>query len=542
LIGSTVSKGEEKRLLRSAFGSFNSDSVHLPPILTDVSSMAQIYTNSSDKHALSQLILNHECEVNSYDREIAKRRGSIALLETRKNGALKTMAKLRTFLSPIHKLPTELLTRVFMGILDYPERWYGHRRRMAFILSHVCQRWRDVSLSFPTLWTSLYLLEADWHASGLADIVTCYMVRSQNHPLTLNLGLPNKGDLHGGRLRPALEVLVRHSARWQSLTISGCPIRLLDHPVFYTIKNQLPLLQHLDFQQLHTVRHIATDYDVFSDCPRLSTIRMEWLPSYVQEGPLLSEMQLPWSQVRTWKVSVREFTTLMSRPCKRLKTLCIRDLDQDDPEDFSVNEKLVSKISSLKLEGCGMALLSLLDATSFPHLSSLDISSYKPILNAPLLDSLARITCLNLNVSPDLLVGSAEIVSLLRQTPMLHTFCLGSYFSDSVLSQEFFGSLTLSHERILTPTPLLPALENFTLWLSRVPEADAKAILDMLTSRWLPDPDYAKLVGAASLKNVTIKLNRDRVEKTFFSSDMPALLDLRAAGMRIDVVCSIQYF
>ena len=64
-------------------------------------------------------------------------------------------------LSPIHALPVELLSRVFMlGQPDgtpYPEFPPDFSQTFEVLVSHVCRHWRQVALDTPSLWTTIHL-------------------------------------------------------------------------------------------------------------------------------------------------------------------------------------------------------------------------------------------------------------------------------------------------------------------------------------------------------------------------------------------------
>ncbi|KIM75160.1 hypothetical protein PILCRDRAFT_79293, partial [Piloderma croceum F 1598] len=56
-----------------------------------------------------------------------------------------------TLLSPIRRLPHELLGEIFRYCL--PRNYHKKGAHKAVMLpSHVCKHWRDVALSTPTLW------------------------------------------------------------------------------------------------------------------------------------------------------------------------------------------------------------------------------------------------------------------------------------------------------------------------------------------------------------------------------------------------------
>ncbi|KDQ18840.1 hypothetical protein BOTBODRAFT_184697 [Botryobasidium botryosum FD-172 SS1] len=56
-------------------------------------------------------------------------------------------------LTPIHILPVEILTQIFLLGATDDIRSFKSFPRFSTAISHVCQLWRDVSLSTPSLWT-----------------------------------------------------------------------------------------------------------------------------------------------------------------------------------------------------------------------------------------------------------------------------------------------------------------------------------------------------------------------------------------------------
>ncbi|KAL0569743.1 hypothetical protein V5O48_012219 [Marasmius crinis-equi] len=533
--------------------------------MPNTNSLPERLTYPCDKHVISQFPLNREMEVKDRDREIAKYRAAITLLENRKNGAPESMANLRSFLAPIHTLPTEVLTPIFIEAIHgtdetHVSRRRRRRRRIPFVLSTVCQRWRDIALCFPGLWTQLRVLKGDWETDGIKDILDCYVTRSQKCPLTVELnlpitlgGLPFMDHRVDDYLRPVLEALIQHSTRWEHLKITGRTALLLYHPVFYKIKGRLPVLHHLEILQHYGnggVIYTESNYDLFSDCPQLRTVDTEWPPYIVDDAALLQQLQFPWSQIRSWMIDVEEWKELRSRPCDSLVHLEIDDYKEEESPDMSESEEtLTSNLTSLKLVGPGVRtgttqLCSVLDSTLFPRLSSLELENLSQSWFTPLLGCLTRssssctITRLTLEIVSitSETITNGQIVSLLRNTSSVRALSLKH---ELPLSRGLLKKFALSHANFPAPTPILPLLEEFSLVLNNTPQMDDNTIMDVLATRWLPDPDYAKSVRATCLRSVTVKFPANPLRaksKKFFQPDMASLHDLRAAGMRIDVV------
>ena len=91
--------------------------------------------------------------------------------------AIRLASTVQNEKTPISKLPTEIFLHICE--LACPQK----TRRSIFdviALTHVCRRWRDVLLSYPIIWSCIYVL----HDSPLVITV---LQRSQGVPLTVNI-------------------------------------------------------------------------------------------------------------------------------------------------------------------------------------------------------------------------------------------------------------------------------------------------------------------------------------------------------------------
>ncbi|EPQ53417.1 hypothetical protein GLOTRDRAFT_94678 [Gloeophyllum trabeum ATCC 11539] len=116
--------------------------------------------------------------------------------------------------TPVHNLPMELLSKIFLN-LQLEGKELG-REFMPFILTHVCQRWRQCACSIPELWHDIAVTE-DRDPSSIAEIpskgfneclqiwracfVRCSSMRLELTPAMLCMIFPNPMEL------PVLESL-----------------------------------------------------------------------------------------------------------------------------------------------------------------------------------------------------------------------------------------------------------------------------------------------------------------------------------------------
>jgi hypothetical protein len=86
---------------------------------------------------LAQIVADSRCTIKQFQRERAALEEKIS----------RTLA----YVSPIRRLPAELLRLIFMMNFDeYP--------CCAWILSSVCSQWRRLALSMPKLWSKVWYL------------------------------------------------------------------------------------------------------------------------------------------------------------------------------------------------------------------------------------------------------------------------------------------------------------------------------------------------------------------------------------------------
>jgi len=162
-----------------------------------------------------------------------------------------------TLLSPVRRLPPELLGEIFRYCL--PQNYHEKGAHKAVMLpSHVCKHWRDVALSTPTLWTNVVLHVTNETFESRAALVTTWFARSGGLPLSFTLsGREN--------LLPILAFLLQYCNRWQyiNLCVPSETLRCLE-----AAKGHLQRLEtvRLDFGYRDTSYSVER---IFESAPRL---------------------------------------------------------------------------------------------------------------------------------------------------------------------------------------------------------------------------------------------------------------------------------
>ena len=186
------------------------------------------------------------------------------------------MAKVLNEGTPTHRIPPEILTRILYLAVD--RGFEGHAEPI-IPLTHVCRYWRTLLLSYPRMWSTLYM------KPGNPRITSEWLARSQNVPLTVitvfndaydhlpcryqDSATATLADANDHRVCPrhkavlSLDQLLPHRSRIRDLDVllhssdpewddddhrdDGEPM-LLNHRFF---RETLPNLQRLDFRAIH---------------------------------------------------------------------------------------------------------------------------------------------------------------------------------------------------------------------------------------------------------------------------------------------------
>ncbi|KAG1868278.1 hypothetical protein DFJ58DRAFT_678728, partial [Suillus subalutaceus] len=93
----------------------------------------------------------------------------------------------RQFSSAIWRLPTEILSQIFLYCLPEDKEFPSPIRSQApLLLTGICRRWREVAVDLPSLWCTLQLT-ADNHWYRRARFYDSWLKRSAGRPLSLTL-------------------------------------------------------------------------------------------------------------------------------------------------------------------------------------------------------------------------------------------------------------------------------------------------------------------------------------------------------------------
>ena len=246
----------------------------------------------SEESAIRGWLLDVDSDLSRLEGEIRRAQAVLDALQ-RKHQVLSDARKQHTLLlSPVRRLPVELLSEIFVLSLpgDWKERIHDFRRAVMLPAS-ICKHWRNVALSTPKLWNSISFRLKARAAQADVDLAQTWVARSGRLLLSIRFfGLhdhdPNLADLH-----PVIDVIVAHAHRW------GYADFELTNPLLnqiHSAKYRLPHLHTLLIGHSHVTDN-RPPIDVFEVAPQLNNLTISHI--------VLGNLTLSWTRLTTIHMS-----------------------------------------------------------------------------------------------------------------------------------------------------------------------------------------------------------------------------------------------
>ncbi|KAJ7629793.1 hypothetical protein DFH06DRAFT_1225418 [Mycena polygramma] len=146
----------------------------------------------------------------------------------------KVQQRLDSYKYPVLTLPSELVSEIFVRVLPpYPDLPQPVDQSSPTTLTQICQRWREIALGTPALWSAISSFDFDEERE--LGIFKLWLQRSRHCPLSIQLGTDRNWAS-----KELVEAVVPHRARWQNLKIDVEVenLRVFDGP--------MPLLRRLE--------------------------------------------------------------------------------------------------------------------------------------------------------------------------------------------------------------------------------------------------------------------------------------------------------
>lgn len=315
---------------------------------------------------------------------------------------------------PVHRLPNETLETIFDFACwgDHVLNIMGKARLPAEVaISHVCRRWRIVSLQFAPLWTVLTFQEMPPFTKTRA-----YLERSKSQPLVINVEMtswkgqgPKPEELEPGDdisthipvyypsfVHRAFQFLSPHVHRWKTFGLITLDPALMRLALYYLSKlDGAPILESIN---LAIARPDARGIDEISEDPWKVTPfkgnqpclkRVHLLATPIEwSGPLFTNLEVyDIASMRPGSGPAFEDLLHTFNTSSQLKQLSFRGAspqvedDDDWPEDKTIK---LEELETLVLELADPChTRDLLDRLYLPNICHLRLTLGKPFVGNP---------------------------------------------------------------------------------------------------------------------------------------------------------------
>ncbi|KAK1235266.1 hypothetical protein PQX77_001515 [Marasmius sp. AFHP31] len=511
--------------------------------LSEISNLLRQTVTSSDRDTVSRLLHNTEQELRGCDAEINRLRIAMQSLENRKEGLKNTVERYRSLLSPIRRLPAEILAHIFSFACTRNE--IGSDPPPAFRLSMVCGHWRDVALSTAGLWSSLFILFVKWQNRfpALRRVVLMFMERSGVHPLHLSLSVYIKSNAKANmEMQSVVDVLTRSCSRWEevmlaSFTEASCLDALLRYNGSFPALQKVQVVTLCDPSRLLNLFRCSTSLHTLSvTLSRLS-------------GDVVHSIDLPWNQIKTLQISTVHPSPVLSLLTKlpRLETLDLSSIPNDEVHFHHTSHTI--KSLALRYNSPGDDGRAMLKHLTIPNLSALEIKKCWPDTvptrswGSSIADFLTRsgcsLTSLRLN---EVSLYDQQLIALLELTPTLTTLEIEEWQpmmpEDYLLTGTFLRRFIVVHQpEALHPGRriLLPRLTDIVFKVVQKEGLVEQDFFDLVASRWIPDPDRAREIGVECLRSVRITMVKGNSTASNSEYTLSTLECFRDAGLWVEV-------
>ncbi|KAJ8075493.1 hypothetical protein PM082_021123 [Marasmius tenuissimus] len=472
--------------------------------------------SKADRAEVMNYLRDTERNYRNGQVEINKYKAMISMLESKREAMKKEMEKYRTLLSPVHRLPSELLSRIFEDCCEY--NFLDLTMPPASSLSMVCGRWREIALSSPGLWSSICITghhrvvheevtdeevtfeEEILRGNSLVNRLRLCLERSVPAPLQLDITILDNSSHYRSKQSVLSNIIMRllaeHSERWEVLNYQGSDFFASSAAG----ESNFPLLRRLRLgigQGRSDNGDPTLPLDRFLSCAALTSV-------YTDAVDTDGRLQLPWTNIRVLSLEwcSQASVTMVLASCTALEELTLGNIynDTETSDDRTVT---LDTIRTLTISHPYPDSIPNVQHFIFPRLSTININyaEVKPIHLQELIQrSSCSITSLRL-AGPRL--TDSQLSSLLRLMPELRSLDIGtSEEGYPIVSPRVLERLTVNPiERHQVFLPRLVDLE-INLFGEHV---DEQTLINALTSRLIQIPSRSSPVRVDRLQSVDIQ-------------------------------------
>ncbi|KAK7007911.1 hypothetical protein R3P38DRAFT_3026644 [Favolaschia claudopus] len=478
----------------------------------------------SETKVIQALIAASEEKIAQIDSQIR----DLQCMRGRESGRL---AWLKLGISPIRKLPDEMLTNIIR---------HAHTDlQSSFWLSQVCWHWRELAHRTPALWTSQLPLRVLTVANPPHEYIAAieaYVQRS--NPLPISLDLRGAWDWKDAQfISPAVaDALLVGASRWVCLAVNDYHVSVLQALVQLP-RNALKMLERANLSGGHGVMQPIYAF-LSSPLLRRVFLSVAHTVHFPMPWAQLTELELSERSSPLWIDILLQCTNLVHAKVCGNPEEELEEGDWDAINLISATVVTLSFLETLELSLPTDMIAPCFGRLSLPSLRKLDLSVYMTsgYRSATTSAIFSQFQDRSPNIEKFSLafceIDSEGVHSILLHAPNLtdfHLDCCRHSVDDYVLEEVQRFEEDLVH--------LVPRLERLLLWV--VDDAwTEERLLAMIKSRWWTMEELHALPAlppVARLQRVDISRTDSDRDLPFSESFQQEISRLKAQGLDVEV-------
>lgn len=195
----------------------------------------------------------------------------LAHLDAEKKVMEEALAIYKRVLSPVRRLPPELLMEIFSWTRN-SQSYHVHRMKGSpWVVSHVCKTWRAAALSCPELWTNFIVSHRSVHRKDPCFMLITILKRCQKllHFVFRSIVKRTTSE-EDEKFKALFQILLAHSHRWSVADLSLVSDLV---PMLSQIRGRIPNLSRLYLSSSYPDVDVI---DGFEFAPRLIDLTIDW--------------------------------------------------------------------------------------------------------------------------------------------------------------------------------------------------------------------------------------------------------------------------
>ncbi|KAF7356298.1 F-box domain-containing protein [Mycena venus] len=202
----------------------------------------------SESAFIQSVVSKTDAPLARLDEQISRLRGQLKQLEDKYALVIGYRTRNRAILSPLRRIPPEILREIFSwtvpSIRDALIRGSFDMHQSPWVLTRICSRWREVSISTPSLWSRVAIdyPQSLYNSSTYSfPLLEAQLKRSQK----LSIHFYGANELDSSSQTRMFQLLAQHSSRWEELSIG---LTSETWPLLSALRDRLPSLTRLWIQ------------------------------------------------------------------------------------------------------------------------------------------------------------------------------------------------------------------------------------------------------------------------------------------------------